>query len=218
MSALKLGGRLPTVVSATLWAAAVAAGFGVLLDFDTRPGDAGDPPATWPEDTSIARPPGTFELLMILHPHCPCSRASLTELERIAARGRGRLYVSVLLYAPAQAGEGWSDTDSRRRAEAIPGAEVILDATGAEQRRFGLRTSGHVLLYDAAGALRFSGGITAARGHEGDSMGAAAILSLVSAASPAATAAFEPGARRAAFRTAPVFGCPLEGSDACPRR
>jgi len=75
-----------------------------------------------------------------------------------------------------------------------------------------------VLLYDAAGALRFSGGITAARGHEGDSMGAAAILSLLSAASPAVTAALAPEARQTALRAAPVFGCPLEEHDACPRR
>jgi hypothetical protein len=53
-----------------------------------------------------------------------------------------------------------------------------------------------VILYDAAGRLRFSGGITAARGHAGDNLGRSAIVELLEGDSPTATAT-------------PVFGCSL---------
>ncbi len=68
---------------------------------------------------------------------------------------------------------------------------------GDEARRFGAATSGHVMLYDAAGRLHFSGGITPARGHEGDSLGRDAVIDLIEAY------------RSAGRRCSPVFGCPL---------
>ncbi|HKS16351.1 MAG TPA: hypothetical protein VJU16_03510, partial [Planctomycetota bacterium] len=40
-----------------------------------------------------------------------------------------------------------------------------------EARRFGIETSGHVLLFSPGGARLFSGGITSARGHSGDNAG-----------------------------------------------
>ena len=41
------------------------------------------------------------------------------------------------------------------------------------------RHPGHVLLYDKNGALVFSGGVTPARGHEGDSIGNSMILAII---------------------------------------
>ena len=51
-------------------------------------------------------------------------------------------------------------------------------------------------LYDAGGQLRFSGGITPARGHAGDNAGRSAIVALVESASSAPV-------------ETPVFGCSL---------
>ena len=62
---------------------------------------------------------------------------------------------------------------------------------------FAVATSGGVVLYNARGRLLFKGGITAARGHEGDSFGQERIASLLTTGA----------ADRAA---APVFGCALE--------
>ena len=63
---------------------------------------------------------------------------------------------------------------------------------------FGAFTSGQVLLYDARrGALRFAGGITGARGHEGANAGRDALQSVL-----------DEGAAKA---RAPVFGCSLFG-------
>jgi hypothetical protein len=83
------------------------------------------------------------------------------------------------------------------------------DEGGALSRRFGVLTSGHVLLYDRGGRLLFSGGITGARGHRGDNEGRRAVLARLLG---------EPVERS----SAPAFGCPLFESqpalraEACP--
>jgi len=200
--------RALTATFTLLWVAAIATGFAALLDFDNRPGDAGEPPAAWPDGTALARRDGLPTLIMGLHPHCPCSRASLAELERIVARCRGRVQPLILLHAPAGAGLDWTLTDIRSRAASIHGVVLVTDLGGVESDRFGLRTSGHVLYYDSGGLLRFSGGITASRGHEGDSAGGRIILSLIDKMDRTIADA----------GIAPVFGCPLEERDACNRK
>ncbi len=65
-----------------------------------------------------------------------------------------------------------------------------------EAGRFGVKGSGHVLLYQPSGRLVFSGGITPSRGHEGDNPGRAAVISLVLQG-------------RSPVNRTPVYGCPL---------
>src|SRR5262249_61730921 len=120
-------------------------------------------------------------------------------LDRVRARADGGLAANVLFVTPADAPEGGERTDLWRSAAAIPGVTVERDEDGAEARRFNSPTSGQVIVYDAAGRLRFSGGITAARGHAGDNLGESAIVELVRGRegdAPIATAT-------------PVFGCAL---------
>ena len=92
-----------------------------------------------------------------------------------------------------------SDVRAQRALDAYCaklGVRVHLDAEGAERRRFGIHTSGQVLVYDAAGRLAFAGGVTAARGHEGPNPGQAALTALLRDGSPASS-------------NWAVFGCPL---------
>ena len=74
--------------------------------------------------------------------------------------------------------------------------KVAADFDSAEAKRFSATTSGHAMLFDRGGRLRFSGGITDARGHEGDNDGRDAVVSIINGGDrmPAAT---------------PVFGCSL---------
>ena len=72
----------------------------------------------------------------------------------------------------------------------------MIDDEGTEANRFHAATSGQTLLYDAAGSLLFSGGITGSRGHSGDNAGQTAIVSLVNSGAPRLT-------------ETSVFGCPL---------
>ncbi|MFN0022108.1 MAG: hypothetical protein ACKVP0_27995 [Pirellulaceae bacterium] len=105
------------------------------------------------------------------------------------------LDIRVAFVQPPGTNTDWAHTDIWQAAAAIPGVAVALDHHGLEARRFGARTSGEAFLYDSAGRLVFQGGITPARGHEGDSAGKTAIARWIAA--PPAEA------------RAPVFGCPL---------
>lgn len=100
---------------------------------------------------------------------------------------------TAVVYVPPGEVEG---NDPRPAAASIPGVRLIADPRGALARSFGAATSGQTILYAANGDLAFSGGITASRGHEGDSDGAEALLAFL-------------GGRQPKRRSTPVFGCSL---------
>ena len=84
------------------------------------------------------------------------------------------LYLSIVV--PEGEGADWIDGPVLRNASSIAGVRVVLDPGGRFAARLGATTSGHVLVYGADDALLFSGGITAARAHEGDAPGQNAIV------------------------------------------
>jgi hypothetical protein len=166
-----------------------------LFHYENKPGRIGALSQTWPA-TQIERSSDRPTLVMLAHPRCPCTSASVGELAHIMARLEGRVAAYVLFVKPQGAGRDWDNTDLRRSAEAIPGVKVILDPDGVEASRFGAETSGHTELFGTDGRLLFSGGITASRGHAGDNAGESAIVALVNNEEPARTQTL-------------VFGCSL---------
>ena len=192
------GGRLLTTALA-VWTLAVSAGFCVLWTYEHTPGTDDAWAHIWPDETLLKRASDQFTLLMFLHPHCPCSRASIAELERAISRCAGRFSAVLVFVKPEQFGSGWEKTDLWHTSQRLPDVRVACDVNGIEAQRFGARTSGFALLYDRDGRLRFSGGLTSSRGHHGDSIGRHAVESIVTTgASPT--------------RSSPVFGCPLSAS------
>ena len=167
----------------------------VLFHYENTPGRVGALSQAWPA-AQIERATDRPTLVMLAHPHCPCTAASVGELAQIMARLQGRVAAYVLFVKPKGAGRDWDDASLRRSAEAIPGVKVVFDPDGVEARRFGAETSGHTLLFGADGRLLFSGGITASRGHAGDNVGESAIVALVHSQTPARTQTL-------------VFGCSL---------
>jgi hypothetical protein len=189
---------LATSLFAIIWIASVALGLRVLFQYENEPGRRGALPQGWPA-RQIERATDRPTLVMLAHPHCPCTSASVGELAQIMARFQGRVAAYVLLVRPREAGPDWEETNLRRDAAAIPGVKVVFDLDGAEARRFGAETSGHTLLFGADGRLLFSGGITASRGHAGDNAGETAIIALLNHQKPARTQTL-------------VFGCSLASS------
>ncbi|EMI52168.1 hypothetical protein [Rhodopirellula sallentina] len=93
-----------------------------------------------------------------------------------ACQGEVQVY-AVFIKPTACCGEdGWERSDLWQSAERMPGVIVVLDEGGMEASCFRATTSGQVVMYDAAGDLCFSGGITSSRGHQGDNAGRAAIV------------------------------------------
>jgi hypothetical protein len=183
------------VVVVTVWGLVVVAGLYSLWRFGATPGRSDAPPPSWPQASQVARD-GRPTLLLFAHPMCPCTWATLSELERLVANLGDRVDIHVLFIAPQTTDAAWQNSELRSKASSIPGATVHLDEDRRETRLFHAQTSGCCLLYDGSGQLLFRGGITAARGHEGSSVGSRAILALIfNEATPAPAT--------------PVFGCPL---------
>jgi hypothetical protein len=171
------------------------------LRYQTAAGDSGIAPRQWPESTQLERDSELDTLVMFAHPHCPCTRASIGEMNRLLARCQGKSTVQVWFYKPANSPADWTATDLWRSAASIPGVKVFVDVDGAQALRFGAKTSGSVLLYDTQGRLQFSGGITGGRGHAGDNAGESSLIALLD------------GKNSHSGQT-PVYGCPLQGE--CP--
>jgi hypothetical protein len=183
----------------TVWIAAVAAGFAVVHDYGTRPGDPGQAAPVAPHQL-LALAADRPTLILFAHPNCPCTRASMSRLERIATECGDRLAVHALFVPPHGDCAAARESAVWRAAAAIPGVDIHCDPDGMISRGYGAATSGQVMLFDARGALAFAGGITPSRGHDGDNAGAGAIVSFVlDGAAPTASAA--------------VYGCALFDED-----
>ncbi len=179
-----------------LWLLSAAAGFGVLAKYQSTEGPVGKTPQGWPKGAQVVLDQRQDTLIMFAHPQCPCTRASIEELNRLMAKSHGQLVAQVYFFRPHDFQGDWVKTDLWRSAAAIPGVSVHEDIDGAQARLFGAETSGNVLLYDTRAQLLFNGGITGSRGHAGDNTGEDTILSLVSG-------------EVVSLKQTPVYGCSL---------
>ena len=159
------------IVLGGVWGITVVIGLNLMLTYQTTPGADGNPAGRWPTSSRIVRTGNCIQLVMVAHPHCPCTRSSVEALARIIARADDRVAASVLFLTPEGVSRDWERTDLWQSAAAIPGVQVVRDDGGVEGALFGAKTSGQVLLFGKNGQLVFSGGITAGRGHHGDNVG-----------------------------------------------
>ena len=181
---------------ALVWFATAGTGLWALMAYENRPGASATAPQRWPVESRLARAVDRPTLVLLAHPQCPCTRASLAELAEILARTGNRPKTYVLFLRPAGFAEGWEKSDLWQSAARLPGVTLVRDDEGREARRFGAATSGQTLLYNAGGALVFSGGITGARGQMGANAGQMALINLLDRG-------------HADRRGTSVFGCPL---------
>lgn len=137
------------------------------------------------------------QLLVFVHPKCPCTRATIDALaELVASHDTSRVTIDVFFYRPLDASDDFLATNTFRRTARIPGIRMHTDVNGAMAARADARTSGAVRFYDSSARLRFQGGLTPSRGHAGDSAALVNLRALVRG-------------EGAATLTSPVFGCAI---------
>lgn len=190
-----------------IWLGAVTTGMTMLSMYAATPGrpardqgsNADGGASTWPAACGLERAPHGVTLVVAVHPKCACSRATMGELARLmtSAPPENGTRAYVLMTVPEGLPDSWAHGANWDAAEQIPGVRLVIDHDGATARQFGATTSGHTCAFDAAGHLLFSGGITAARGHMGDSVGGDAVRAVLTGHVPSVS--------RGA-----VFGCGLE--------
>lgn len=186
---------------AILWFSIAVGGVFYLMRYENTPAEKNAfYPSTFPPESRIEQSAERSTLIFFAHPKCPCTRASVRELSRLLTDVNGKLQVYVVFIRPKDESEEWTQTDLRASAEAIPKVRILIDEDGRETKIFNAQASGLVLLYDRHGNLRFEGGITASRGHEGDNAGSRALFEIVMQETDETV-------------KTPVFGCPLHNKD-----
>lgn len=190
----------PQSLAVAVWVLLAVAGLGALSLY----GFTGSLPARaalqWPSNGLLALDPARPTLFLFLHPRCPCSSASITELDRVLSQSSGDFRTYAILTVPPGVDEDWEAGRNLEAAKLLPETTVVFDRGGALARSFGARDSGTLLAFAPDGAHLFAGGLTVSRGHEGESLGSLALQDLAAGVTPRQVAS-------------PVFGCPLLGPD-----
>ena len=175
-------------------------GLRLLIEFDQTAGIRAGAPARWPVSSAIQRASDRPTLLVFAHPFCGCTAATLGELARIPVRRPLKSVqptIAILFARPK--GSAWRGSPLWDNARRLAGGNTMWDEEGREAQRFGVRTSGEVLLYDRHGDLLFHGGVTGSRGHARDNYGADQLVAALDSGQPVKTAHL-------------VFGCALAGT------
>jgi len=177
-----------------VWILSIAFGLYLLLEYSSTPGDSKLAKQNWPSESRLA-PKDQFNLVMFAHPLCPCTTASIRELERVLAKTNQQVNCIVVFYAE---GTRWNANDSStwQMTTANSRFQSVRSEDSHEVNAFGAMTSGELFLYSPTRELMFHGGITGSRGHEGSNAGAVAVVRLING---------DP----CSVDTSPIFGCPL---------
>ena len=140
-----------------VWFVSVGTGLAWLMAYDNTPGTPPTRPRAGPLSSALARDAAGPTLVMLAHPRCDCTRASLGELAELLARAPQRPRTFVVFIRP-----GGVAAAGRRPARAIrrrgsPASPWFATTTATRRDRFGVWTSGQTLLYDRDGQLAVFG-------------------------------------------------------------
>src|SRR5262245_22906960 len=107
---------LTWVLVGVVWLVFAAAGLAMMSAYANRPGMSAHAPAEWPVRSRLQRDAGVATLVMLAHPRCDCTRASLTELAELMARVVRRPKAFVVFVKPSGVVQDWEHTDLWRMA------------------------------------------------------------------------------------------------------
>ncbi|QDS86054.1 hypothetical protein EC9_02120 [Rosistilla ulvae] len=193
------------------WLVAVAGCFAWITDYGlrTNPSNLSQDVANWPSQSSLPLADQSPTLVLFLHPKCSCSEATVGELQKIlsAVATQSSPLPNTLIVAsmPTNEPSDWRDSRLNQRAQTLPNSTLVPDHQGIECARFGVNTSGTVMLFDPAGKQLFSGGVTTARGQAGESRAGGWLRTLLTQHD----ATHHPHPDRDMCVVQPAFGCKL---------
>lgn len=148
-----------------IWVMFVLIICGCLVGYSYIPGKQGH--AHVPQKTSLILSETSPTLLVFIHPKCTCSQATLEELGKLLPEIKGTKTFVVFNVLD----ENWNESEHWETVKKLSGVTAVSDRNGIETKNFGVETSGHAILLDENRRIVFAGGLTAARGHTGESTG-----------------------------------------------
>lgn len=170
-------------------------GLHLLMNYSAEAGAHSQALHQWPVQTKLSHS-NQPHLVMFLHPGCVCSKASVAELSRLLTEAP-ELTTQVVFMQTPKLEKLYKENSLLTQVKRLPRTKIIFDQEGRESKIFGAETSGLTHLYNEQGELVFDGGLTMARGHEGDSVGKKSIL------------AYLKGQKN--IKSSLVFGCDIFG-------
>jgi hypothetical protein len=183
-------------VLAGAWIGIAIVGWAALLSHTYQPARTADAVESWPESKLSMPSTADYRIVIFAHPYCPCTRATLNKLDESLTRLPGNTAVCVIFATVGLDLKKVADSPTVSFARQLKGVDVRMDDSGDEVRRFRATVSGEVFAFDRQGQRIFHGGITAGRGHHGDSVGQQQLERLVCGLSHEVC-------------EAPIFGCKL---------
>jgi len=182
-----------------VWGIGVICTFAVLFAYHKSDGISQQVLESWPHASKLSSPGEVGRLLVFIHPECPCSRATLRNLDALEyVDGLQTTLVCLTPDSDKTISKG-ALTGCRSEIEQLarlPNVEVFQDIAGVETERFGVASSGECLYFDQNGNQLCHGGITISRGHEGKNLGLEMLLAAI-------------GNQTEADNPYPVYGCSL---------
>lgn len=193
--------RSALVAIATLWVGSIAAGSWLMLQHAFGQGDSAPAPHRLSSELadSVAFRQRPLTLVVAVHPNCPCTGATLEQLDRFLTRHPQSAQVVALFWVEDEETNPAALETNRywKRVSKMEAANAAIDPQGKRAAQFGALVSGAVAAYDRSGVLRFQGGLTPSRGHDGPSRGLD-ILESIARGEPVGDT-----------KTTPSFGCSL---------
>src|SRR5258708_3864203 len=83
-----------------IWLLAAGWAMKKIEDYKMTPGQKATPLLLWPVKSKIPRNAHQSTLVLFVHPHCPCTRATISELARLMTTLQGKLSAYVLFIQP----------------------------------------------------------------------------------------------------------------------
>ena len=166
------------VISITvIWLTLFATAYYVLLQYDFKSSDS--KLSKIPRATQLPISKQGPTLIAFLHAKCPCSRASINEIDRLLT-SHGKDLKTIFVFSKEKDLElAWiQESELYKKAQKMS-VEIIIDPNNSEAKVFKAQTSGKVFLVSPKQEILFQGGVTASRGHEGNNSGITAIQKIL---------------------------------------
>src|SRR5688572_20864684 len=74
------------ILLVSAWLICLGVGVVILARYERTSGRVGGTPEQWPGHAAFSLHPWRSTLVMFAHPHCPCTRASIDELNRLLVK------------------------------------------------------------------------------------------------------------------------------------
>lgn len=167
-----------------LWLVGISLGSYFMFLHEFTPGRSLPAPQRLPEalQATIPTEGQKLTLFFAVHPDCPCTRASVEQLDRFLTKFRREARAVALFWTEDGSSSSKSQpTNSRywERLNRLDTVVTIQDPQGLLAEKLGSLVSGATVAYDSDGKLVFQGGLTATRGHAGPSVGIDALTYIV---------------------------------------